>query len=591
MKQRITSKIIAISFCISLSSTIAIAQQGMLSKVSLEDQVVSSTLIVEGKVISKKSYWDVNHQNIYTVNEIEVYKVFKGQLLTTIEVVTPGGVVDFQAEQVSPSLGLARNSIGIFMLYENDKQLSSDALSDNSKFKPFSSIQGFYKYNKYENLAANPFFIKVGISGFYTEIENLVGRSKINISNFDIDVFTQNSNVLAVAITSIAPMTSSAGTESVLTITGTGFGATTGTVSFRNADDGGATYINALPTQIDTWTDTEITVEIPSSAGTGDVRVSHATDATSATSSILTISYAETTFNYDWSNGLGPEAYQTRHKDINGSGGYTWQMFTGFDANTTANESFVRSFDTWRCETKVNWTIGATTSTNVAEFDGINVIRFDIGAELPAGVLGRASTYASANCVVTDVIVYWYVAELDIVFDDGANWEFGPTNAVAPKVDFESVSAHELGHSHQLLHVIDSGVLMHWSIAAGDNNRVLSTNDIAGGNDVQSRSLVDIPCAPVDPMTDYVCNLSVADQLLAESIVLYPNPATNKLFIENKRFLNLESATIFDVTGRKLMTKDISENKVLDIKQLSQGIYFINILSDNATTTKRFIVK
>ena len=100
MKQRITSKIIAFAFCISLSSTIAIAQQGLLYKVSLEDQVASSTLIVEGKVISKKSYWDVNHTHIFTVNEVEVYKVFKGQLLATIEVVTPGGVVGYQAEQV-----------------------------------------------------------------------------------------------------------------------------------------------------------------------------------------------------------------------------------------------------------------------------------------------------------------------------------------------------------------------------------------------------------------------------------------------------------------------------------------------------------
>ena len=591
MKQRITSKIIAIAFCISLSSTIGFAQQGMLSKVSLEDQVSSSTLIVEGKVISKKSYWDVNHQNIYTVNEVEVHKVFKGQSFTIIEVVTPGGTVGYQAERVSPSLGLATKDVGIFMLYENDKQLTSDAVSDNSKFKPYSSIQGFYKYNKYENLAVNPFYIKEGISTFYTEIENLVGFSKINITDFNIDVFTQNSNVLAVAITSISPMTSSAGTESVLTITGTGFGAVAGTVSFRNSDDGGSTYIDALPTQINTWADTEITVEIPSSAGTGDVRVTHDSDASSDTSSTLTISYAETTFNYDWGMGVGLEAYQTRHKDINGSGGYTWQMFTGFDANTAANESFVRSFDTWRCETGVNWTIGATTPTDVIASDGINVIRFDIGTELPPGVLGRCTTYASANCGITDVILYWYVSELDIVFDSGADWEYGPAAAVAPKVDFESVSAHELGHGHQLLHVIDTGALMHWSIAAGDNNRALSANDIAAGNDVQSRSVVDIPCAPVDNMTAYNCTASVADQLLAKSIVLYPNPATNKLTIQNELFLNLETATIFDVSGRKLMTKDISESKILDIKHLSQGIYFINIFSDTASTTKRFIVE
>ena len=126
------------------------------------------------------------------------------------------------------------------------------------------------------------------------------------------------------------------------------------------------------------------------------------------------------------------------------------------------------------------------------------------------------------------------IQELDIVFDSGVDWEYGPAAAVSLKVDFESVSAHELGHGHQLLHVIDSGALMHWAIAPGDNNRVLSADDISGGNDVQSRSEVDIPCAPADAMTAYDCTASVDDQLLAESIGLYPNPVKDKLIIQNK---------------------------------------------------------
>ena len=590
MKQRITSKIIAIAFCISLSSTIAIAQQGMLSRVSLEDQVASSTLIVEGKVISKKSFWDVNHQNIFTVNEIEVYKVFKGQLLTTIEVVTPGGVIGFQAEQVSPSLELGEKDLGVFMLYENNKQLTSDAQSSYSKFKPFSGTQGFYRYNVINNTAVNPFNIKEGIISFYEELEELTGLSKSEFTNFNIEDFTQSNSILAVAITSISPTTSTAGTASVLTITGTGFGATQGTVGFANGDDGGATFSIALDSQVLTWTDTEITVEIPSGGGTGSIAVFHSSDATSDTSSeTLTILYAESNANFEpGGTGTGFFAYPTRHIDDNASGGYTWQMFTGFDANTAANTSFVRALETWRCETKVNWEIGATTPVDVIASDGVNVIRFDIAAELPTGVLGRCTSRWS-GCF-DGGIPRWHVTELDIVFDDTTDWEYGPTPAVSPKVDFETVAVHELGHGHQLAHVISPGAIMHYSIASGTSNRSLSANDISGGNDVHSRSTTLTYCT-TSVMTDYVCTASIADQLLAESIVLYPNPTTNKLIIKNELFLNLETATIFDMSGRKLMTKDISESTIIDIKQLSQGVYFINILSDNATTTKRFIVE
>ncbi len=602
MKKNTFKKFIAFAFCTFFFSTIAIAQQrGLLSKISLEDQIESSAQIVEGKVISKKSYWDENHQKIYTVNEVEVYKVFKGQSLATIEVITPGGFVGFDGQKVSPSLGLSKNDIGIFMLYRNAVVLSSDALTNNTKFMPFSSVQGFYKYNKHENTAVNPFHIKEGIKTFYDEIKSLIGRDYVSITDFDIDVFTTSNSVLAVAIISISPTTSSAGTGSVLTITGTGFGVVKGTVSFRDGNDGGATYYDALETQILTWGDAEITVEIPSRAGTGDVRVTEDGGVSSDTSETLTISYAESNYDYDWVEDP-PEApvfyaYQSRHKDINGSGGYTWQMQTDFAANTVANESFMRAFDTWRCETDINWVRGENTTTDVAASDGINVIRFDNGAELPSGVLGRCTSYVSADCGITDVILYWFVAEMDIVFNDTTNWEFGPSAAVSPKVDFETVAVHELGHGHQLVHVIDATAIMHWSLGAGDNNRALSANDIAGGNDVMSRSIVDIGCAPVDGMialtTCVGIDLSVENEELARSIELYPNPATNSLQISNKLYLNLEAATIYDISGREISTTIISAygSQTIDVSHLSKGLYFISITSDKAKITKRFIVQ
>ena len=113
-----------------------------------------------------------------------------------------------------------------------------------------------------------------------------------------------------------------------LTINGSNFGNTTGTVSFRDADDGGASFIDALASQIVSWNDTEIVVEVPSNAGTGVVRVTHATDTTFADSSVLTITHSETNVT------SGGNAYQVQHVNDNGSGGYTWEMFTDFFDDT-----------------------------------------------------------------------------------------------------------------------------------------------------------------------------------------------------------------------------------------------------------------
>src|SRR5688572_14684048 len=50
----------------------------MMAPVSPEQRIAESGLIVEGDVIAQKSFWDSRHQNIYTANLINVYKVFKG---------------------------------------------------------------------------------------------------------------------------------------------------------------------------------------------------------------------------------------------------------------------------------------------------------------------------------------------------------------------------------------------------------------------------------------------------------------------------------------------------------------------------------
>ena len=82
--------------------------------------------------------------------------------------------------------------------------------------------------------------------------------------------------------------------------------------------------------------------------------------------------------------------YNTRHinKQV---GGYNWKMYTTFNSNALAKASFLRAFQTWRCGTYINWTSSTTTTINAAANDGVNVIRFDVGSELPAGVLGRCT--------------------------------------------------------------------------------------------------------------------------------------------------------------------------------------------------------
>lgn len=469
-----------------IGNTIA---QCSLYELPLNQKVNTATDIFEGKVISKTCFWNAQHTLIYTSNTIEVYKVFKGGITTAqVEVITEGGMIDDRMITVEPGLNLIVGDVGIFTA---GLSLVNDPLSATDKsvvFQCYGSLQGFFRYDLLERSATVPFQKYNDITNdLYTVIENIIGATYKTITTFDVNR-RESISKAGPSITSFTPTTISAGTNSILTIDGGGFGATRGSseVRFKNADDGGASYIPIPSTsQYVSWSDTQIKVKVPTDAGTGTIRVV-VNSATATSTSTLTVSYAES--NATNSTTLVP--YQTDHVNRNTAGGLTWQMYTGFNSNTAAKESFIRALNTWRCATHINWVIGATTSTNIIDGDGVNVIRFDSGNELSAGVLGTCYTYWS-GCSSGTV---WYVAELDMAIDDGATWEYGPTNPTGSEYDFESVMLHELGHGHQLGHVIKSSDVMNYAVSNATTRRTLNTNNRAAGDDIMSRSVVANSC-------------------------------------------------------------------------------------------------
>lgn len=566
--------------------------QMLLTEASLKKQIENSSLVVEGQVISKKSFWDAEKKNIYTANTIQVYKVFKGGVYEVIEVITKGGTVGLSAEIVTPSLKLHTNDIGIFMLYNSNVESNDLNKSSTKQFKPYGSLQGFYKYNLYNDEAINPFNKKKGItSSFYSEIMSHTNTAYIEVINFDSSSRQTSLNKSALAAPgsiTFTPTTATAGTKTVLTINGTGFGTTKGNVLFSNADDGGATFIEALSTQVLTWSDTQITVEIPSGAGTGQIRVTDNGGASASSTNILTITYSEINILQEGGN----VAYRVQHINDDTAGGYTWRMFTDFNVNVNAKAAFSRAFETWRCETGINWIVGATTGVDVASQDGINVVRFDNGAELEEDVLGQCISYY--NGCGTGVALNWFVSELDLLFDDATNWNYSSaTNSTGiSQYDFESVALHELGHGHQLAHVVDTDDVMNYALSNSEEQRILGASNITVGNAIQARSTGLIVCAqPL--MTNHPCSLGVEEEELNAAISIYPNPTNGQFYIKNTSFVNLEKVVIYDVSGRLISqynAPNTSRTQTINLFGASKGLYFVKIVSDRAEITKKILM-
>jgi len=290
----------------------------------------------------------------------------------------------------------------------------------------------------------------------------------------------------------LPPANTTAGTSSLLTITGSGFGTggptATQYVEFTNATIAG-NYTKPLTSDYLSWADNKIVVKVPVESGTGVIRVTNGTTATSV--STLTVNY---NINNTVYNGV---AYVDKIVNLNNQGGYTFQMSPDFAANADASATFTRALTTWICGTGVNWTIGANTTANIAANDNINSVRFSTAADnYDAGVLGQTTSFFSSKDGVR-----WEATDIDVTFNKTVSWNFGSGTPTSAQVDFQTVAMHELGHAQMLQHTKDVTDFMYAATANGITIRSLNTNDLNAGNYVMSLSTAAAATYVHAPMT------------------------------------------------------------------------------------------
>lgn len=75
-----------------------------------------------------------------------------------------------------------------------------------------------------------------------------------------------------------------------------------------------------------------------------------------------------------------------------------------------------------------------------------------------------------------------------------------------------------------------------------------------------------------------------------EGLSLYPNPVSNgKVYISTKEDSEKE-ITIFDVLGKKVLQMQLSSRE-LNVASLSPGVYIIKINENQATATRKLIIR
>ena len=364
-----------------------------LYKIDLKHKINKASLIVEGSVTDQYSFWNDEHTIIYTANKVHIYKIFKGKLESKeIEVLTQGGTVGTKCLKVSDVLELKKGETGMFFLYENALRIPSPS-TKKILFDVYSSKQGFLRYDKAKKSAAAPFATYQNPDKtLYDEIKKESGvQEKVVDASFKVSAGNVSNGTADAAIVSFSPATVHAGAinddaNNILTITGSGFGDTTGEagVEFKdgNNDNTDPDYkIDYNSPYIISWTDTQIKLNVPDRAGTGKFAVvlSDGTEIMSATDLQVFFAVLDAEFTLNGKDYVR----EPRLMNTNGSGGYTFQYSTstaggGIDFTTSpAKQTFQRALNTWKEIVGANMVEGSPTAVQKVEDDGINLVVFD----------------------------------------------------------------------------------------------------------------------------------------------------------------------------------------------------------------------
>ena len=78
---------------------------------------------------------------------------------------------------------------------------------------------------------------------------------------------------------------------------------------------------------------------------------------------------------------------------------------------------------------------------------------------------------------------------------------------------------------------------------------------------------------------------------LTSSFNIYPNPVSDKLYIETLTQTQTLTVEIYDMFGRQQSMVNGQQSTIIDVTNLNSGVYFVKVVTSEGETVKRFIKK
>jgi hypothetical protein len=250
----------------------------------------------------------------------------------------------------------------------------------------------------------------------------------------------------------------------------------------------------------------------------------------------------QTTYNNHDGGGFS-SLTQLRNKTFVTGGGYNMENNLG---NFTRYKSLIVNFD-------LSGTIlNSSTHDTTSPFNGIYIFQERANGDLICtGILDTMLNYNISEKIRVRVIC--------TDSNGTVKWKRFVVNA-PPSFQSE--------HAPSLRSVSDGGFIMATNFV-WDNTNYFSVIKIDSSG-----------CDTIPGFCQYEYPLSTNKNSKSEAFSIYPNPASDRLFIEAPANFSEATIVLLDLMGRPVIRKTFSGSKQsIDLDQVRNGIYFVNILS------------
>jgi hypothetical protein len=427
-------------------------------------------------------------------------------------------------------------------------------------------------------------------------------------------------NLCSINITDFNPNIIRAGVGDTLTIIGYGFNIPNFGIKFKDTDYGGFSNTDTLNTgDYISRSDTLIKIKLPSEIinsngvktrlGTGPLIASYSNngiDSNIETINPLIIKHS--TEQRAFGNNIGEKPYTILQKtDTNA---YIIRCDSSIYQLQGAKQAVIKAIEDWRCFTNVNIRLGTDTSI----IDNVNLdntmysfirLRNDTSLIFDSAYALTRSNYTNCNLYNgRKNFSIRLLKNLSLISDGSSQdtlWLTNPTgDKPANYVDFYEVILHEIGHGLGLYHITDVLDLMYYTSLFTDafqpysyrKNLSQSPNPVLCETDLVAFSISNsVGCdyfsmeeIPECPGTMFGFNENVVNN----EVSIYPNPTNN--FFNVICTNTISNISIFDSKGSFVLEENCnSSNKMIDVNNLTNGLYFIIIKTNENVITKKLI--